>query len=169
MVIGEQCLASPRRARINVFLALVLSAMAGAANANDSGTQTPVQAVEDLFAVHFAGDMGFTHESVARKQSLLTPDLYALLVAELERPQAENEPPYINGDPFTDTQEYPQGYEVEGAEIVGDTASVAVEFTLQGGGSRRIIVLLQKVGTAWQSSDLRYEDGRTLRQLLVRP
>lgn len=162
--------ASPGTGRLGPVAALLfLFAASAIAHADGTGAQTPSEAVSKLYAAHFAGDMAFTHDSVARKQPWLAPDLQALLVAELDRPQPEDEPPYINGDPFTDTQEYPLACRVSGAEIVGDTASVHVDCTLEGGGTRRIVALLQKLGSAWMLSDLQYEDGRTLRHLLVPP
>lgn len=162
--------ASPVTGRIALVLALLPPLAAGAiAHADGTAAQTPAVVVSSLYAAHFAGDMAFTHESVARKQPWLTPDLQALLVAELNRPQPGEEPPHINGDPFTDTQEYPLACKAGGAEIVGDTASVNVDCTLQGGGTRRMVALLQKVGSSWKLSDLQYEGGRTLRHLLVPP
>lgn len=162
--------ALPVAARIALAIAPLLPiAAGGTAHADGTGPQTPAGVVSSLYAAHFGGDMAFTHESVAAKQPWLTPDLQALLVAELDRPQPEDEPPYINGDPFTDTQEYPLACKAGDEEIVGDTASVNVECTLEGGGTRRIVALLQKVGSAWKLGDLQYEDGRTLRHLLVPP
>ncbi len=162
--------APPLAGRIALAVALLPPfAAGGIAHADGTAAQTPAAVVSSLYAAHFAGDMTFTHESLARKQCWLTPDLQALLVAELDRPQPEDEPPYVNGDPFTDTQEYALACKADGEEIVGDTASVNVGCTLEGGGTRRILALLQKVGSAWKLSDLQYEDGRTLRHLLVPP
>jgi hypothetical protein len=162
--------ASPGTGRLGPAAALLfLFAASAIAHADGSGAQTPSEAVSKAYAAHFAGDMAFTHESVARKQPWLTPDLQVLLAAELDRPQPEDEPQYINGDPFTDTQEYPLACRAGGEEIVGDTASVRVDCTLAGGGTRRIVALLQRLGSAWMLSDLQYEDGRTLRHLLIPP
>lgn len=162
--------APPVKARIALTLATLLPfAAGGIAHADGVEAQTPAEVVSSLYAAHFAGDMAFTHESVAAKRPWLTPDLQSLLVGELNRPQPEDEPPYINGDPLTDTQDYPLGCKADGEKVVGDTASVNVECTLEGGGTRRIVALLQRVGNAWKVSDLQYEDGRTLRQLLVPP
>jgi len=164
------CSASPRTGRPGLFPALLFVCAASAiAHADGTGARTPAEAVSKLYTAHFAGDTAFTHESVARKGPWLTPDLQALLVGELNRPQPEDEPPSLNGDPFTDTQEYPLACGVGGEEIVGDTASVKVDCGPEGGRTRRIEALLQKLGSVWMLSDLRYEDGRTLRHLLVPP
>ena len=125
----------------------------------------PTEIVRALFSDHFKHDMGFTKESVARKARWLTPDFLAKLNAELSRPGNPDEVPNIDGDPFTDSQEYPKRFSAGKAEIVGELTRIPVLFT--GNGRRRTIgVELRKTSDGWRVDNLVYEDGKTLRSRL---
>lgn len=125
----------------------------------------PADVVRSLFADHFRHGMGFTKASVARKARWLSPDLLAKLNAELAKPNNPDEVPNINGDPFTDSQEYPKRFAVGKAEINGDATRIPVVFT--GNGRRRTVaVKLRNTPEGWLVDDLIYEDGSTLRSLL---
>lgn len=126
---------------------------------------SPEAAVRDLLHLHFIGDMGFSRATVARKRSHLSPGLARAIAAYFARPQPVDAPPSIHGDPFTDSQEYPQRFVVGRAVIDGASAQVAV--SLGDAASARVVhVLLRSVGGRWRVDDLRYDDGRTLRRLL---
>jgi hypothetical protein len=134
-----------------------------------SSTETPEDpetVAGEMFTVHFMNDMGFTPESVARKQNRLTPDLYQQISAYFARPQSPNEAPVINGDPFTNTQEYPSAFEVnEGTQQDLTTTRVPVVMTI-GPDRRTVQVQLVRQSGAWLVDDLIYEDGSTFRALL---
>jgi len=127
-----------------------------------------LEVVEVFYAAHFAGDMGFTQSSISAKEQWLAPDLYTLLLAELQRPASPDEAPFMNGDPFTDTQEYPSSFRIGDVERMGDTATVTVHLPLPGGDARRMKVDLVRLEIGWRIADLFYEDGSSLRQLLSR-
>ena len=71
---------------------------------------TPAEIVQELLVMHFTHDMGFTRESVARKRGFLSTDLQARIARYLAAPGSPDEAPAINGDPFTDSQEYPDRF-----------------------------------------------------------
>ncbi len=127
--------------------------------------ETPVSVVRYLLTDHFKHDMGFTKASVARKAKWLTADFLKQLNAELDKPSNPDEVPAIDGDPFTDSQEYPKRFVVGNSEIRGDVTRIPVIFT--GNGRRRTVAAkLRKTPAGWRVDDLVYEDGRTLRGLL---
>ncbi len=124
-----------------------------------------MEVVRALFMDHFRHGMGFTKASVERKAKWLTPDFLAQLNTELARPNNPDEVPNINGDPFTDSQEYPKKFVVGKGEIRGDATRIPVIFS--GNGRRRTVALkMRNTAEGWRVDDLVYEDGRTLRGLL---
>ena len=125
----------------------------------------PATVVQALFSDHFKHERGFTKASVARKAKWLSTDFLNLLNVELDRRANPNEAPTIDGDPFTDSQEYPKRFVVGKAEIRGDVTRIPVIFT--GNGHRRTIaVRLLETTDGWRVDDLFYEDGKTLRSRL---
>lgn len=130
----------------------------------DSG---PAAVVREFYAFHFAHDMAFTRAAVRARSRWLAPDLLAHIGAYFARPSDPNEVPDIDGDPFTDSQEYPRSFQVGVARIVGDTARVPVAMLWPEGDRRMVRVLLVRVGGAWRITDLRYANGEpSLRELL---
>ena len=125
----------------------------------------PVEVVRALFEDHFKHEMGFTKTSVARKKRWLSPDLLARLNAELDRPGNPDEVPNINGDPFTDSQEYPKRFVVGKALNEVDLTRVPVTFSGDG-GKQTVVALLRISGGGWCVDDLAYQDGKTLRGML---
>jgi hypothetical protein len=125
----------------------------------------PVEVVQALFADHFKHRMGFSKASVARKAKWLSPDLLARLNAELARPANPDEVPDIDGDPFTDSQEYPTGFIV--GKAIPEGKLVRVQVRLSGNGRiRTVVAILRNSPDGWQVDDLAYEHGKTLRSLL---
>lgn len=139
------------------------------ATSTQSSTETPEDpetVAGEMFAVHFMNDMGFTPDSVARKQNRLTPDLYQQINAYFARPKSPDEVPPINGDPFTNTQEYPSAFAVsEGTQQDTTTTRVPVVMTI-GPDRRTVQVQLVRQNGAWLVDDLIYEDGSTFRESL---
>src|SRR5688500_18184244 len=60
--------------------------------------------VDQFFEFHFSHAMGFTPEAVKQRIRWLTPQMIEACSAYFAIPQDPNEPPVINGDPFTGTQ-----------------------------------------------------------------
>jgi hypothetical protein len=142
-----------------------LDRSAGALAASD----TPEFAVQRLLEDHFAGDMGFTPESVAAKRRWLSEGLRAEIAAYFARPWPEDEPPVIDGDPFTDSQDYPHWFSVGTARADGGRMQVPVRY---GDGPRvRTVrfVLVAKQGKDWRVDDVQDERGERLRAWLAPP
>lgn len=86
------------------------------------------ETVRSFYSQHFnnEAERGFTRENIAKKEKFLTPELYRLLQHEFERQEEfvkahPDEVPFIDGDPFTDSQEYPTGFKVGECDISGES------------------------------------------------
>jgi len=121
--------------------------------------------VLELLRQHMTRNMAFTKGSAARKASMLTESLARAIAAYFARPVSADEAPVINGDPFTNSQEYPSGFTVGAVLRAGSRATVAVRFD-EGGRYKIVEYRLQLSGTTWRVDDLHYPDGATFRGLL---
>jgi hypothetical protein len=126
----------------------------------------PEHPVQLLLEAHFMGDMAFGRESGWRLIQRATPALAAALERALAATPPTDEPPPINGDPVTDSQEHPARFAVGGATIEDDRARVPVSLAEAARERHVVFVLLAGAGT-WRIDDIAYEDGRTLRALLA--
>ena len=144
-----------------MFLLLVIPVSVLAAD----NAQAPRATVQQLFADHFKNDMGFTRDTVARKRNWLTPGLNQEIDTYFRQPFPADEPPPINGDPFTNTQEYPSAFQVGEAVMDAGKANVPVVMTI-GPQRRTVRAQVVRQGTGWLVDDLIYEDGSTFRALL---
>jgi hypothetical protein len=125
----------------------------------------PDAVVLALLTEHMTHDMGFTVETAQRKRRFLSTELAAQIDSYFKQPLPADEPPPINGDPFTNSQEYPERFTIAGGETAADTARVRVIFRV-GQRNRPMDVMLRRVADHWLVDDLRYEDGMTFRELL---
>jgi len=125
----------------------------------------PEGRVQRLLEAHFSGDMAFHPAGVKTKLRWLSARLKQRIAAYFYRPQRTDEVPVINGDPFTDSQEYPVRFAVGKAEISQYRAQVPVHFA-DGFRERVVVFLLVREKAIWQVDDLRYARGETLQQML---
>jgi hypothetical protein len=129
---------------------------------------TPEHAVQRLLEAHFAGDMGFDAGTVAAKREQLAPTLQAAIADYFAQARPEDEVPPVNGDPFTDSQEYPVLFSVRDAVPRGAQRQVPVRFD-DGYRARTVVFELAAGDAGWRLEDLRYEHGGTLLQSLATP
>lgn len=127
---------------------------------------SPADVVLALLSSHFTHDMAFTADSVRLKQAFLSMALRARIDAYLAVPGSPDEAPLINGDPFTDSQEYPDRFTLGTAETRGDARIVPVRFA-DDVARHRVDYLLVQEGGRWVVDDL--VDGRqqSFRDLLA--
>jgi Protein of unknown function (DUF3828) len=156
----------PTYARRAVLTAVLALAPAAAVAAAQSGP-TPDAVVRAFYRYHFAHDMAFTKSAVRLRARWLAPDLVALCDAYFARPSPPDEPPEIDGDPFTDSQEYPYRFRVLPAQSSSDTALVPVALTWPEGEHRRETVVLVRARGVWRIADVRYDSGSSLREELA--
>ena len=157
------------RGRLLAFVpALMLATWPAAVSAQRAGG-SPAGVAHAFYRYHFAHDMAFTRAAVRNRARWLSPDLLVLCRAYFARPSPADEPPEIDGDPFTDSQEYPSSFLVGAATIAGDTALVPVTFFWPAGDRREVTVVLVGAG-AWKIADVRYASGSSLsRELAATP
>ena len=112
--------------------ALSLEVRAAVNTQPTSRPQAPaVKAVRAFYAFHLARNKNFTLRNVQQRKRFLTPELYGLLVLEIKRQSAysashPDEAPYFEGDPLTDSQEYPDSFSVGKADESGNVVRVTV-------------------------------------------
>lgn len=123
-----------------------------------AGAASPEGRVESLLEAHFKGDMGFDAATASIKKPWQSRKLNRLMDAYLARPGSPDLVPPINGDPYTDSQEYPTRFAVGQARVKGSAARVPVRFA-DGWQERRVTYLLVREGGAWQLDDLDYGRG----------
>jgi hypothetical protein len=127
---------------------------------------SPATTVRAFYAFHFSHDMAFTPEAVRAKNRWLAPVLLELCATYFERPTSPDEVPPIDGDPFTNSQEYPKRFRVGAARVSGEAARVPVSLYWSHGPPRAVTVHLVRVAGQWRISDVISGKGPSLRQLL---
>jgi hypothetical protein len=162
-----------RRLLVVALAAAVVPAVLAAQIAAAAQARTPltVSAAADLvkafYTFHFAHDMAFTRAAVRARRAWLSPDLLERCRAYFAKPDDPNVVPPIDGDPFTDSQEYPRSFNVVLATLEGDSARVQVAMVWPRAERRIVTVVLTPVDRAWRIADLRYTRGEpSLRELL---
>lgn len=123
--------------------------------------------VRAFYAYHITHNTGFTLAAVRRRAKWMSPGLLARCRSYFAGPRQPDEVPPIDGDPFTDSQEYPGAFRVGPATVAGDTARVNVTLTWAGGDQRTVTVLLVPTGGEWRIDDVRSGTGPSLRELLA--
>jgi len=130
--------------------------------------------VRAFYTYHLAHNKDFTVRNIQLRKRWLTPELYNLLLKELKRQAAASkahpdEAPDYEGDPLTDSQEYPDSFRVVKTEMVGEVAKVTVNLqwsarTSRGVDKRDIIVEATKSATGWLINDIVNSDGSRLQE-----
>jgi hypothetical protein len=154
-----------RKAIVLWSILMATLSFTGAWAQEPKAVQSPKDVVQKFYDVHFAHDMGFTKESLEAKESYLSPELVTLLHQEMEKPASPDQVPNIDGDPFTDSQEYPTGFRVMEVAVKGTTATVRVKFTGPN-TSRSLKVLLVLQTGHWLIDDIAYDKDQSLRKLV---
>src|ERR1700730_15869597 len=164
-------MAYPARLISLIGIAVILSvgAQAPAKARTASQQDAALRVVRSFYAFHLAHNKGFTVRNVQLRKRFLTAEFYGLLLKKLKRQAAEikahpDEVPDFDGDPFADSQEYPNSYRVGNAETHGDVAKVAVTLLWsarpsRGRDKRDIVVEVTKSGAGWLINDIINNEG----------
>jgi len=110
--------------------------------------------------------MGFTADAAKARAAWLSPELQKICASYFALPGMPDEVPVIDGDPFTDSQEYPNSFRVGAPRVSGATALMPVSFQWPDGRKRSVTVELVMNSRRWLIDDIRYSDGRSLRNLI---
>lgn len=129
---------------------------------------SPEAAVQALLETHFDGHRGFLAQAWAGKREALDAELASAIDAYrawLDTGYPKDHVPPIDGDPLTDSQEYPTRFAVRTARVQDDTATVDVDFADAWIGKRLVYTLRQRDGR-WLLSDVRYPHGDSFLDIL---
>lgn len=129
---------------------------------------SPEGAVQAFLEYHFNHDYGFLEKNAKARGPWLSRGLSREIRVYFDRPFPVDEAPPINGDPFTDTQEFPTRFAVRKGSRAGRTARVPVEFADGYTRRRHEFVLLLERGR-WRIDDLDYDYGGTFREAMKAP
>jgi len=153
-----------------VLLVLGSPALAQTTKPEDAASRS----VRSFYTYHLAHNKDFTVRNIQLRKRFLTPELYNLLLKELKRQAAASkahpdEAPDYEGDPLTDSQEYPDSFRVAKAEMAGDVAKVTLNLqwsarTSRGVDKRDITVEATKGATGWLVNDIVNNDGTRLQE-----
>lgn len=126
---------------------------------------SPAGRVQALLEQHFSGPRAMDAANAPAKVPFQSRWLNRLIQVYLAKSRSPDLVPPIDGDPYTDSQEYPTRFAVGTARIRNGRARVPV--TLADAWSRRVITyeLVQVSGT-WQVDDLDYGKGGRFSEFL---
>ena len=130
-------------------------------------------AVNSFYRFHLSHNKNFTARNIQLRRRFLTPELYQLLLTEIKRQAAyskahPDEVPDYDGDPFTDSQEYPDSFRVGKQVTNGERARVTVALlwsaqTSRGRDKRDIVVEAVQGPSGWLIDDIINSEGSSLR------
>jgi hypothetical protein len=126
---------------------------------------TPEHAVQALLQDHYAHGLDFSPERAIAQRGWLSTGLQRRIATYFSRDFPEGDAPPIDGDPFTDSQDYPPVFSVRESTITGDAAVVPVRFD-SGYESRQVRYRLRKENGAWHVDDIDYGHDMPFSELL---
>jgi Protein of unknown function (DUF3828) len=162
---------SRRRTILIAALFLSLQSLAGA---GVRGQQpSAASAVNSFYRFHLSHNMDFRARNIQLRRRWLTPEFYQLLLNEIKRQALyskahPDEIPDYDGDPFTDSQEFPDSFRVGKQVMDGERAKVTVTLlwstrTSRGRDKRDIVVEAMQGPSGWLINDIINSEGSTLR------
>ncbi len=147
------------------FLGVAADPCSGAGRSVNANKILAAGVVHEFFTYHLGHDMAFTCPNIESRKQWLSGRLVKALLAECSKPTGPDEAPDIEGDPFTDSEEYPKGFKIEGAKANGGGYEVTVKLEWPS-EERRVRVLVLPSGKTWKIDDVRYEESGSLNGLL---
>jgi hypothetical protein len=129
---------------------------------------TPEATVQSLLLHHAASGMSLSRSSLAAQQSWLSEPLLAAFDRWFRRSATRDEPPELNGDPYTDSQEPPEAFELSLARVRGDRAELKVTYRDAADARYAVDFELVRSKRSWRVNDVRLRNGQRLSQLLMR-
>ena len=160
--------------RRTVLIAALVLLLPPLANAGVGGQRpSAASAVNSFYRFHLTHNMDFRARNIQLRRRWLTPGFYQLLLNKIKR-QAEygkahpDEVPEYDGDPLTDSQEYPDSFRVGKQVMDGERAKVTVTLfwsarTSRGRDKRDIVVEAVQAPTGWLIDDIMNSEGSSLR------
>jgi hypothetical protein len=149
----------PRKMLMPALVFCLLLPVAGVGQLSNKSSAAAAASVKAFYTFHFKNKFDYSAQGLKRRQRWLDAKLYQLLVAEDKKAKAKkDEAPELNGDPFTNSQEYPNTFRIGDTRQEYEKAFVEVVFVWQEKGKvideRSIEVELSKAGTLWKISNI---------------
>jgi len=146
-------------------------------NLEDANCSQAKEPVKSFYSYHFGNEMDFGRENIVKKEKFLTPEFYKLVIYELDRQERfvkENadQVPFINGDPFTDSQEYPTSFRIGKCAVV-EPNKVVIEVLMfwkfqVGSDQREMKIEVFKQDDKWLINDFVDGENKSLQKLFSR-
>ena len=135
--------------------------------------------VKEFYSYHFGNDkeMGFLRENVAKKDKFFTPEFNKLMSYEFDREdkfvkENPNEVPFMSGDPFTNSSEYPTSFRVGNCRLEEPNRIIVQVLMLWKSENheeqREMNVEVVKQREKWLINDFVDENKESLRQVFNR-
>jgi hypothetical protein len=141
-----------------ILCAFALSSWACPEPDKDAPATAARARLQAFYAYHFAHKREITRQTLDARRKWLASGLYNLLRYELGRKLPPDEAPYIEGDPFTNSQEVPSQFRIGQVRVSGPRAGADVQFTWTEGGKvvskRTCVVKLAHESGTWKISDI---------------
>jgi len=160
-----------------VIFVLAVSAQAAPAGRQEDSEQAVFETVRDFYRYHFTHDMAFMTRNIKERSRWFHPAFLKMLLDDREmtgiwQKAHPDMVPKIDGDPFTDSQEYPNACDAQTLWILALKAEVRIKLLWLDKDKkplreRLISVLLEKDGGRWWISDFISEHGQSLRAELA--
>src|SRR4051812_16103393 len=120
-----------RLVMLNLAVALVLSLPIFCSGQGLNKDADAVAAVKAFYAFHFSHKFDYTERGLRQRRRWLDESLYKLLIAEVKGQHdsaRQDEVADLDGDPFTNSQDYPDSFRVGKAQQDARKATVEVTF-----------------------------------------
>lgn len=149
----------PKKILIPALVLCLLLPVAGVGQLSNKSSAAAAATLKAFYTFHFKNKFDYSAKGLKRRQRWLDAKLYQLLVAEDKKSTAmKDEAPELNGDPFTNSQEYPNTFRIGDTRQEYEKAFVEVVFVWQEKGKvideRSIEVELSKAGKLWKISNI---------------
>ncbi|NWG72205.1 MAG: hypothetical protein HXY23_11435 [Parvularculaceae bacterium] len=129
---------------------------------------SPESVVQGLLEFHFNHDYGFLKAAADARKKWMSAALARKVDDYFKREFGPDLVPPINGDPFTDSQEFPTRFAVRKGATAPGAALVPVDFA-DGYVTKRVVYRLAYGAKGWRVDDLIYSDGSTLTEAFLMP
>ena len=127
---------------------------------------TPEHAVQALLQDHYAHGLDFSPERAVEQRAWFTAALAKRIATYFAQDFPEGDAPPINGDPFTDSQDYPPIFSVREAKTTGDAAVVPVQF-VNGYEPHAATYRLRREKGEWRVDEITYSHDTPFTALLA--
>jgi hypothetical protein len=131
-----------------------------------AAADTPEHTVQALLEDHFAHGLQFTPERARAQKRWFSAALAQKIDAYFAQDFPADEVPPIDGDPITDSQEYPALFSVREAKTEGEASAVPVRYD-DSYLARTVRFELRRENGEWRIDELEYEHGTPFTALLA--